>query len=72
MLPKENLESLIANCGFGQSSVDGGWWEWWPLGGSGKDEVVMVEEDGLTPRINGEIPDLSDATLDHERLSERL
>ncbi|KAE9456010.1 hypothetical protein C3L33_12084, partial [Rhododendron williamsianum] len=46
MLPKENLESLIANCGFGQSSVDGGWWEWWPLGGSGKDEVVMVEEDG--------------------------
>ncbi|XP_058212318.1 OVARIAN TUMOR DOMAIN-containing deubiquitinating enzyme 11 isoform X2 [Rhododendron vialii] len=26
----------------------------------------------LTPRINGEIPDVSDATLDHERLSERL
>lgn len=50
MLPKENLESLVANCGFGQSSVDGGWWEWRPLGGSGKEEVVMVmvmvEEDG--------------------------
>lgn len=26
----------------------------------------------LTPRVNGEIPDVSDATLDHERLSERL
>lgn len=26
----------------------------------------------LTPRINGEIPELSNATLDHERLSERL
>lgn len=26
----------------------------------------------LTPRINGEIPDVSDATLDHERLSQRL
>ncbi|KAJ8627675.1 hypothetical protein MRB53_020982 [Persea americana] len=25
-----------------------------------------------TPRINGEIPDVNDATLDHERLSERL
>ncbi|KAM7272005.1 hypothetical protein ACFE04_031219 [Oxalis oulophora] len=25
-----------------------------------------------TPRINGEIPDVSDASLDHERLSERL
>ncbi|XP_077253365.1 OVARIAN TUMOR DOMAIN-containing deubiquitinating enzyme 11-like [Tasmannia lanceolata] len=25
-----------------------------------------------TPRINGEIPDVDDATLDHERLSERL
>lgn len=24
-----------------------------------------------TPRINGEIPDVNDATLDHERLSER-
>ncbi|XP_043816188.1 OVARIAN TUMOR DOMAIN-containing deubiquitinating enzyme 11 isoform X2 [Manihot esculenta] len=26
----------------------------------------------LTPRINGEIPDVNEATLDHERLSERL
>uniref|UniRef100_A0A5B7AI93 ubiquitinyl hydrolase 1 n=1 Tax=Davidia involucrata TaxID=16924 RepID=A0A5B7AI93_DAVIN len=26
----------------------------------------------LTPRVNGEIPDVNDATLDHERLSERL
>ncbi|KAL3585119.1 hypothetical protein D5086_011986 [Populus alba] len=25
-----------------------------------------------TPRVNGEIPDVNDATLDHERLSERL
>ncbi|XP_059664821.1 OVARIAN TUMOR DOMAIN-containing deubiquitinating enzyme 11 isoform X2 [Cornus florida] len=25
-----------------------------------------------TPRVNGEIPDVTDATLDHERLSERL
>ncbi|KAF5748871.1 OTU domain-containing protein [Tripterygium wilfordii] len=25
-----------------------------------------------TPRVNGEIPDVSDATFDHERLSERL
>ncbi|KAI9154340.1 hypothetical protein LWI28_024648 [Acer negundo] len=25
-----------------------------------------------TPRINGQIPDVNDATLDHERLSERL
>ncbi|KAF5735658.1 hypothetical protein HS088_TW15G01171 [Tripterygium wilfordii] len=25
-----------------------------------------------TPRVNGEIPDVSDATLDHEPLSERL
>ncbi|KAJ4705666.1 hypothetical protein OWV82_022414 [Melia azedarach] len=25
-----------------------------------------------TPRINGEIPDVNDATFDHERLSERL
>ncbi|KAJ7964597.1 OTU domain-containing protein [Quillaja saponaria] len=26
----------------------------------------------LTPRVNGEIPDVNDATLDHERLSGRL
>ncbi|EXC35000.1 hypothetical protein L484_017701 [Morus notabilis] len=25
-----------------------------------------------TPRVNGEIPDVNDATLDHERLAERL
>lgn len=25
-----------------------------------------------TPRINGDIPDVNDATLDHGRLSERL
>ncbi|KAJ8759736.1 hypothetical protein K2173_009837 [Erythroxylum novogranatense] len=25
-----------------------------------------------TPRVNGEIPDVNDATVDHERLSERL
>ncbi|EEF38705.1 conserved hypothetical protein [Ricinus communis] len=25
-----------------------------------------------TPRVNGEIPDVNDATLDHQRLSERL
>ncbi|XVF31764.1 hypothetical protein REPUB_Repub17cG0020400 [Reevesia pubescens] len=25
-----------------------------------------------TPRVNGEIPDVNDATLDHERLSERI
>uniref|UniRef100_A0A5B7AKM5 ubiquitinyl hydrolase 1 n=1 Tax=Davidia involucrata TaxID=16924 RepID=A0A5B7AKM5_DAVIN len=25
-----------------------------------------------TPRVNGEIPDVNDATLDHERLSQRL
>ncbi|XP_021907238.1 OTU domain-containing protein DDB_G0284757 isoform X1 [Carica papaya] len=25
-----------------------------------------------TPRVNGEIPDVNDATLDHDRLSERL
>lgn len=25
-----------------------------------------------TPRVIGEIPDVNDATLDHERLSERL
>ncbi|KAF5457919.1 hypothetical protein F2P56_021991 [Juglans regia] len=25
-----------------------------------------------TPRVNGEIPDVNDATFDHERLSERL
>ncbi|KAI0495616.1 hypothetical protein KFK09_021919 [Dendrobium nobile] len=28
--------------------------------------------DRLTPRINGKIPDINNATLDHERLSERL
>ncbi|KAH0453301.1 hypothetical protein IEQ34_017625 [Dendrobium chrysotoxum] len=26
----------------------------------------------LTPRVNGKIPDINNATLDHERLSERL
>ncbi|XP_020586304.1 OTU domain-containing protein DDB_G0284757 [Phalaenopsis equestris] len=26
----------------------------------------------LTPRVNGEIPDVNNATLDHERLSDRL
>jgi hypothetical protein len=25
-----------------------------------------------TPRVNGEIPDVNDATLDHERLLERF
>ncbi|GAV69330.1 hypothetical protein CFOL_v3_12831, partial [Cephalotus follicularis] len=25
-----------------------------------------------TPRVNGETPDVNDASLDHERLSERL
>lgn len=25
-----------------------------------------------TPRVNGKMPDVNDATLDHERLSERL
>lgn len=47
MLPKENFESLIANWGFGQSSVNGGCLELWPLGVRGKEEaVVMVEEYG--------------------------
>ncbi|KAK1325741.1 hypothetical protein QJS10_CPA01g00794 [Acorus calamus] len=32
--------------------------------------VCLLQEH--TPRVNGEIPDVDDATLDHKRLSERL
>ncbi|RVW23905.1 hypothetical protein CK203_094658 [Vitis vinifera] len=33
---------------------------------------VLTVDAWHTPRVNGEIPDVNDATLDHERLAERL
>ncbi|KDP30343.1 hypothetical protein JCGZ_17490 [Jatropha curcas] len=42
------------------------------LGGRLGKRLSHLDSIPHTPRVNGEIPDVNDATLDHERLSERL